>query len=183
MWDALNGDLVTTFDLDTEVHALLTAAREILMLFFQCTSIACPVSCQVAVVGAASGHLYIVSLTKLTSPTVVEKRLMHAGPITAVKLVQFNCASSLAFYRWFTVALSLVCSCRHDQAGCFMISASPKDPIFLYDSKPSTKFEVLGYLGTLYNAISHGWRKKKDYYTKKRERKNLYTKIGLTVLQ
>lgn len=36
---------------------------------------------------------------------------------------------------------------RHDQAGNFMASISTQGPVFFYSSKPSTKFEVLGYIG------------------------------------
>lgn len=38
---------------------------------------------------------------------------------------------------------------RHDQSGHFMVSASAEGPVFFYNSKPSTNFEVLGYLGML----------------------------------
>ena len=60
-----------------------------------------------------------------------------------------------------------------------MASISPGDPVFLYNSKPSTKFEVFGYLG-MYHII---WGKSKSaeiiIYTQK---KIIQTKIIIICL-
>lgn len=53
-----------------------------------------------------------------------------------------------------TTVLLICCLCntngfvfRHDQAGVYMASFSADDPVFIYDSRPSTKFAILGYIG------------------------------------
>ena len=39
------------------------------------------------VVGAASGHIHMVSFLKMSSPKIIERRLMHDGPVETIRLV------------------------------------------------------------------------------------------------
>ncbi len=114
------------------------------MFSFQCCSLTCPLSCKVVVVGTASGHLYMISFLKMSSPKVLEKRLMHDGPVKVIRYVSSHphVIKTLLFNERLPCLLF-----RSDQAGVFLISASTEGPVFFYSSLPSTKFDVLGYVG------------------------------------
>lgn len=50
-------------------------------LFIQCTTLCCPTSCSMAIVGTESGVLEVVSLTDFTAPRLVQQMFLHRNPL------------------------------------------------------------------------------------------------------
>lgn len=93
-----------------------------LTLPYKCSSLVCPNSSAMVVVGTAKGSICMISLVDPLQPKLVLTRRMHSKAVTAL---------------------------RCDQYGRFMASISQNGPVIVYKASPSTKCTVLGYTDVL----------------------------------
>jgi len=51
----------------------------------QCTCVTCPLSCKLAVVGTATGNLYVISFVDPSNPRLVQRTLIHSEPVMGLR--------------------------------------------------------------------------------------------------
>uniref|UniRef100_A0A452IXK7 Cilia- and flagella-associated protein 43 n=1 Tax=Gopherus agassizii TaxID=38772 RepID=A0A452IXK7_9SAUR len=85
--------------------------------------VCCPSSYSVAV-GTKVGHIYFIDVTKAEMPRVVHRVFLSDLPVHHL---------------------------QYDQSGQYLITGAAEGHIFILDARPSKLFQVLGYLGNIYN--------------------------------
>uniref|UniRef100_A0A674IBA8 Cilia- and flagella-associated protein 43 n=1 Tax=Terrapene triunguis TaxID=2587831 RepID=A0A674IBA8_9SAUR len=93
------------------------------LLCYATAMVCCPSSYSVAV-GTKVGHVYFIDVTKVETPRVVHRVLLSNLPVHHL---------------------------QYDQSGQYLITGAAEGHIFILDARPSKLFQVLGYLGNIYN--------------------------------
>ncbi|KAM8806103.1 cilia- and flagella-associated protein 43 [Eudromia elegans] len=90
-----------------------------LSLDTEATAMACCPSSNSVAVGTKNGEIYFIDITEVETPRVVHRIFLSKFPVLSLD---------------------------YDQTGQFLISRAAQEHIFILDARPSTLFQVLGYI-------------------------------------
>ncbi|NWI16625.1 CFA43 protein, partial [Crypturellus soui] len=117
---AISGEVqVWLLEDGTCVSKLSLDTEETITESFTATAMACCPSSNSVAVGTKKGEIYFIDITEVETPRVVHRIFLSKFPVLSLD---------------------------YDQTGQFLISRATQGHIFILDARPSTLFQVLGYI-------------------------------------